>query len=585
MPSLSFYSMTLKSTDIEPFYQVIVFVADGNPIKEMLECLDRGMQELAQKSGHLINYKVITDTKDLKIRQYTHKYFPTWLKNAPALSPGETAKELENKDNAIFILYKSKKYIFMHVSSEYIERHAFDYIRKETKSYRPIDLAKLYAFTRGNGLDFRTLGLTNVYNAGGTAPEAKTFYGRNTEYSLSVSSDAGYSFNYGLGSRKRAGKKNPFGVSTKKRKIWGSWTKGVKDFQTLCKALVKELDKTVKSKKFEVLCTPIEVETTKKLKLFHCYIDYVDPKKGMRLLKFPGTSEYTLDWNCALDEEHNDQIVINHENSGNSVQINLKRTDSLGWEFSYSSTSKTLQYLVAEEGASLAGRRGTDFLNLLNKQEDFTLLFEKGIAYRNEVYWKDNRFTQPFLLSELLIDWAKTNIQKESSNSAIAGESISETVVTYLKSLKGTNKPIFIIDDDGANEVSDLVVITAVKKILIHLKFSASSAPGLRINDLQVVCSQALKNLRFFNPILISSRIDRLKNKVKFPLAIPPTIAVDLESHFGNIHARNECWIVQPGISKKKLEKDKSNKAHMLLNYLHGICLSNNIDFKFICSP
>lgn len=57
-----------------------------------------------------------------------------------------------------------------------------------------------------------------------------------------------------------------------------------------------------------------------------------------------------------------------------------------------------------------------------------------------------------------------------------------------------------------------------------------------------------------------------------------------LQEIIDNIDIEKECWIVQPGISKRKLENDSDNKIHCLLNYIDSICRTVNIKFRFICS-
>ncbi|WP_010514574.1 hypothetical protein [Leptospira licerasiae] len=581
--------MKIDINNVAPFFQVVVFITNAKkPFPIILSKFDLHISETIKKNGHIIVHKEIDSiSENLLVRTYAHKWPPTWMITTPPLSGGETAREHENKLNEIFILYRKNDYIFFHTSSSFIESHLRDTIEKGIVDTRLLDLVKIYSFANNDFLEFRTLGINNIFNAGGTAPEAKTLYGRNAEYSLTSSFDAGFGFSYGLGARREKGKKEiiPFGLSAKKRKLWGTWTKNIDDFCNICDRLSIELKKATKSNKLQILATPLEISKTEQLKLLHCYIDYSIPKKGLLQVKL-NSGEYIFNWHSHLSEGSKPKMIISTDDRKENCEIELSRLKNGKWEFNYANSSDKLLFLISEEGADIEKRRGTDAVQYLNKQEDFTLLFANGVAYRDGIYWKDNRFSNIFKKSEISITWSNVDITKEIREPENSHNiSITKQVKKYLESLKGNEKPFFLIEDNGANEVGDIVAFTDEKFILTHIKFSTAAIPGLRIEDLHVVCAQALKNLRFFNPTFLLARIERLKKNVFYPQRSLENIEQQLINKINNIQAQKECWIVQPGISKKLLEKDKKNKAHSLLNYVDGICNSNNITFRFFCSP
>ena len=104
---------------------------------------------------------------------------------------------------------------------------------------------------------------------------------------------------------------------------------------------------------------------------------------------------------------------------------------------------------------------------------------------------------------------------------------------------------------------------------------------------MQVVASQATKNINFAVPEPYNEKqITRLFNnsyynpaKLDFP---------DFKKYFihllENLNIKKEVWIVQPGISKSKLESNPKNKIHTLLSFTEVGLNSAQIDFKLICS-
>jgi hypothetical protein len=581
--------MNLNNDNIAPFFQVVLLVTDiDKPLEPILIKFDENIEKVIKKSNRLIFGKDIKSTSEnLIIRKYSLKSSPTWIISPEKLTQSEDAVEDENKTYEIFLLYKKGKYIFFHTSSHFLEDQLRETIVKDFIDIHLLDLTKIYALAMNDFLEFRTLGITNIFNAGGTAPEAKTLYGRNAEHSLTSSFDAGFGFSYGLGSKtdSKRKKSEPFGLSAKKRKIWRTWTENLIDFCKICDKLAVDIDKATKSKKLEILVSPIEISKVKNLKLLHCYIDYSIPKKGLLLVKFDSKEDYLLTWNSRLSEDTEPKMIIASDDGKFSTKITMNVSTKGNWTFEYDKSSRKTLFLIAEDGSDLEKRKGTDAIDYLNRQIDFTLIFESGIAYRDGVYWKDNRFKNLYKKSETLIKWKNVNIRKEIEKPKNKKHiSITENVKKYLMKLKGLEKPYILIEDNGANEVSDLIALTDEKIILIHIKFSSSDTPGLRIEDLQVVCSQAVKNLRFLNPAIFQSRIERLKTKVFYPVKILPGIEQKIIERINNIQSQKECWIIQPGISKKTLENDTKNKAHSLLNYIEGICNSNNIKFRLFTS-
>ncbi len=141
------------------------------------------------------------------------------------------------------------------------------------------------------------------------------------------------------------------------------------------------------------------------------------------------------------------------------------------------------------------------------------MVFADGIAYRDETFWKDNRLNNAYIKAYTEISWNDVDITKESATPKdINFKNISTKVVEYIKSK--FDNILFIIQDDDANEIADHLVILDNRIILVHNKFSSEEESGLRVDDVQVVIAQLLKNIRFFLPVSYDNKKNRLWNNI-----------------------------------------------------------------------
>lgn len=113
----------------------------------------------------------------------------------------------------------------------------------------------------------------------------------------------------------------------------------------------------------------------------------------------------------------------------------------------------------------------------------------------------------PFDLAKVVPqDWAGINIRKESQGRERQTDSIQRFVIEKLMAEAAPYDIIF--DDDGAEEIADVVAIRQVNRTLhvdlFHCKYSSEDAPGARVGDLYEVCGQSQKSVRW------AERLDEL---------------------------------------------------------------------------
>lgn len=555
---------------IRPFFQVVVFRKAGRDFdpRAIVRYITDAEGELDLKIGQPLKrftVSMISSEHPKYVYFVRHRSLPTWLRR-------ETVRIID-EENDIIIIYVHKEHIFAHSNCPVLVDCVNSFFHEN--KFETIDSRNLLNLINQKDLQFRTLGIQNIFSAGGLAPEGKSYYGRDTKYSLSPTYDGGFGFSYCLALEqvdKRRTK--PFGCSIKKNKIWQTWVSDLDEFTKACREIDDLLDAESKEPTLSALVRPLQ-EPPKTLRVVGFYLDFNVYKKGMIALSFD-SGPFELSWDAHLSESQPDEIVL--------VSYSPRRTHSLKvtqdkekWSFSFIDDGSIALRFCEDEGSLDTGRtRNLD--EYLNENENFTLLFENGIGYRDGLYWEDNRMKMPFEKSASPISWKGTDITKESKTKG-RHDTIADAIERHFA------KALIGINDDGANEAADFIIVKESRFILVHSKYSEKRTKDLRVGDLQVVCSQALKNLRFFIPQAAKTKLaswsDKQFTSKKMELA---KLESALLRHLRNPQVRKECWIVQPGISKKALEDDPKNKIHVLLNHVDSVCSSQNIHFQLVCN-
>ncbi len=579
--------MPLSVTDLVPFFQVVIFECDkGLKIEELELSIKTAIDNKNKDTKHYFEIVSTVQNSNPIIFHILHKFFPSWYIEK-YVSKDTSVKYLENIENDLLIAYKSEQYLFIHSQCDAIINlgiEAIEILKLKGQRIVKIGNNRMHKILNYSDIQFRTLGIQNIFNAGGTAAEAKAYFSRNAKYNLTPSFDAGYGFSYCLGAKFENNEMIPFGCSAKKSKVWGTWVNNIDEFQDNCDNLKDILNSTTNSKsRIDLLVAPKSISNISSYKIFDIYVDYNIARKGFIAILYNNT-QY-IDWSCYLDNTKKNTICFIVTDLGNSIRFEVSFKYNITtqlFEFSYlGGISASIQ--VLKDNNNNERRIKNDLVEYLNKQNNFTIIFSKGLAYRNGAFWEDNRLKKRYTKS-ILENWTTVDIRKESSKTTKAGKT---NILTYLET-KYLNDPDteILINDDGANEVADLIWVTNKSIILIHAKYSSGDNVGLRVGDLQIVTSQAIKNLKhFISESYDSKTLEKLYHKDKKKKC---TNLDDFkEKYLGAIrdyNIKNECWIVQPGISKTKLEStsESENKIHSLLNFVDSICVSNAIEFKFI---
>ena len=198
-------------------------------------------------------------------------------------------------------------------------------------------------------------------------------------------------------------------------------------------------------------------------------------------------------------------------------------------------------------------------------------------------------------------DFGRTDIRAESKVRKTAPRAKSETVQETALRIIAAMSPKLVLIDDGAGEIADLVAIvdrataaggtageSGYEVHLFHLKFSSGNEVGLRLEDLQVVCTQAMRSLRYLHQRDCWIELDRRIRTRK--MGIP--VGKGLAKTFLREQARNpppltgfNIWVVQPGLSLWQLEhSNRASAHHVLLSMTKQACDQANAVFRLVGS-
>lgn len=145
--------------------------------------------------------------------------------------------------------------------------------------------------------------------------------------------------------------------------------------------------------------------------------------------------------------------------------------------------------------------------------------------------------------------------------------------------------------DDGSGEIADFIHVDSTKSVLslIHVKAANSDSPqrGISVSAYEVVCSQALKNLRYTErrelEAPLKEKLMRTESKIQRgwlngkPLALGSTELWTAIHKIRYSDLKHRVLIVQPHVRKSSLSTDPSaatssgRQTRLLYTLLHGI--------------
>ncbi|MFC8360822.1 DEAD/DEAH box helicase [Streptomyces griseorubiginosus] len=172
------------------------------------------------------------------------------------------------------------------------------------------------------------------------------------------------------------------------------------------------------------------------------------------------------------------------------------------WEVAYTAefTDRGLTYSpIAEDALVRYQRTLVPAADWINRNKPYLFFAGDRVLAPDDRLLAPRTDLPPFDLSLLSpLEWTGVDIQVESMGPARLAHSVQHYMSLHLS---GQQHFDILLDDDGANEVADLVGITAddtdITITLVHCKYSRESFPGGRVADLYEVCGQAVRGAKW----------------------------------------------------------------------------------------
>lgn len=172
------------------------------------------------------------------------------------------------------------------------------------------------------------------------------------------------------------------------------------------------------------------------------------------------------------------------------------------WEVAYTAefTDRGLTYSpIAEDALVRYQRTLVPAADWINRNKPYLFFAGDRLLAPDDRLLAPRTDLPPFDLSLLSpLEWTGVDIQVES----MGPERLANSVQHYMSlHLSGQQHFDILLNDDGANEVADLVGVTAddtdITITLVHCKYSHEPAPGRRVADLYEVCGQAVRGAKW----------------------------------------------------------------------------------------
>jgi hypothetical protein len=177
-------------------------------------------------------------------------------------------------------------------------------------------------------------------------------------------------------------------------------------------------------------------------------------------------------------------------------------------------------------------------------------------------------------------DWSDVNIRKESQRIERRADSIQRKVIQRLQ----TQNYDLIFDDDASGEAADVVAvkvedINSMEKVIrvefYHCKFSTKDFAGGRGKDLHEVCAQAQKSIHwrekpgelFHHLCLREEKRQDATGGTRIEKGDLDKI-LEIKNMTSLYRTELKIFIVQPGLSKKRISEDQLDFLGVTENFL-----------------
>ena len=355
------------------------------------------------------------------------------------------------------------------------------------------------------------------------------------------------------------GRKVSIGCSYKGR-IWSMERASIADWMSWCRDLGQKLndqnidpnrilDKVLRTKEISVIPDIVPVG-----------IDWPD-----YFYEYGGLSTTVLEVNgtqVPLDEV---EIAISKYSAGSiEFKIGFDNTEAK-YQYSVSDTSYTVNQIDGDRLQIIIGTSNNEVAEYFSREASPSIYLADGSKiFENLHIVRPEGFTIPHINSNLFEKYTwSVNIRNESQGENKNRDTIQFEVIQRLLQ----DGYWIIFDDDGANEIADIVAFKDEGSVLAiefyHLKYSKEDTVGSRIGDFYEVCGQVIKGCKWVGEL--DNIVNQLKKREKRRINRTNVTRIEhgefrdfdlLKQHGSRLKKDYRFYIVQPGLDSANVSRD-----------------------------
>ena len=355
------------------------------------------------------------------------------------------------------------------------------------------------------------------------------------------------------------GRKVSIGCSYKGR-IWSMESASISDWMSWCRDLGQKLnnqnidpnrilDKVLRTKEISIIPDIIPIG-----------IDWPD-----YLYEYGGLSSTVIELNgtqVPLDEA---EISIADYSSGKIDFKIVFNNIEAKYQYSVNGSSYSVTQTEGDRLQIIGGTSSNEVAEYFSREASPSIYLADGSKiFENLHIVRPEGFTIPHINSALIEKntWS-VNIRNESQGENRDKDTIQYQVIQRLLQ----DRYWIIFDDDGANEIADIVAFKDEGNVLAiefyHLKFSQEDTIGSRIGDFYEVCGQVIKGCKWVGEF--DNIINQLKKREKRRINRTNVTRLEhgeyrdfdlLKQHGSRLKKDYRFFIVQPGLDSSNVSSD-----------------------------
>lgn len=426
---------------------------------------------------------------------------------------------------------------------------------------------------------YSSVGLENALGSTGTHPSYRMHLGSGSGSSVRPTDGAIYGPGHAMG---RTITDALRGIAVKNRRVWEIRRGSLSKFVEWCNEIVTQVRFPGEGLPgLSFLSQPVPAH-----EIFDGINKPIAVMASDRLFMLPPSSIEVSD-DPVLRGNIVPAFEVNRIRNDGTLAINFFFNDSVpGIELCYSS-SEGMKHWQVEDRRKIyvvdpdSGLKETldSFLN----ENSPIIIMEDGGAVRGDYGWKILN-KDPKIPDHLIVcqNWEGVDIKKEARE----GEDGRQNVQQKTLELLAPNYPkAVIVQDDGAYEISDFILVDADKKtiIFIHCKYSSHKEPGNRVGDWNELFAQCCRSQAWIRRAgLILELLRRLDQRESTCLIdgfgsrkVLEKVRDTYRPNEWSYHVR----AVQPGCDKEKILREEQSHTYRGLSVVREWLLQANASF------